>query len=136
MKNKQKKLHPLQITISDLLEWQIFTKAKQIWIQEMYFGDNPIPTYTGSMGYATLAHDWNERQAREYHLFLQVEKLLKRIAKHRKIKKFKPKPYEVYHLIDGKIRFENLMEGTTHDGVSPGLHNNQGQQKTHTTETQ
>ena len=129
MKRKTK-LHPLQITIDNFLACQVFTKAEQIWIQEMYFGDNPIPTYTGSMGYATITQDWNERQAREYYIFLQIETLLKRIARHRKIKQFKPKPYEIYHFIDGKIKFEHIMKGDTHATIPPGRDNGHEQQNT------
>ena len=113
MKRKTK-LHPRQVTIQEYLDWRVFTEAKQVWIQEMYFGDNPVPTYTGSMRYAWLPQDYHELQARQYYVYLQVEKLLKRIAKHRKIKRFKPDPWQIYKLIDGEIKFEDIIEGVSH----------------------
>ena len=112
---KATKIHPRQTTIQEFLEWRVFTEAKQIWIQEMYFGDNPVPTYTGSMGYAWLPQDYHELQERQYYVYLQVEKLLKRIAKHRKIKRFKPDPWQIYKLIGGEIKFESLMKGVPHE---------------------
>lgn len=102
--------YAVQITIEEYLDHRVFLAAKQIYIQEMYFGDAAFPTYTGGLGYGTIAQGIPAQQARTYTLFLEVEKLLKQMAKYRKIKGFKPAPSQVYGLMSGRETVEGIFQ--------------------------
>ena len=101
-----KKSNPLQITMDDILKCRPYLEAKQVYID----WNDGRARQTHPCWYA---EDWNEKASREYYVYLGMERLLKQIARHRKIKGFKPWPYEIYNVISGTTDFEDLLYGKT-----------------------
>ena len=102
----------VQLTFDDFLKRRMFSKAKQEYLNLIVYTDNRSirARQTSPCWYQ---EDYNEKANREYYIYLGMEKLLKQIARHRKIKGFKPWPYEIYAVISGKTDYEDLLNGET-----------------------
>ena len=95
-----------QLTFDDLLAWRVFAEAKQ----EYFDFDNNRARQTMPCWYQ---EDYIEKANRELYIYENMERLLKQIARHRKVKGFKPWPYEIYSIINGTTDFEDLLYGKT-----------------------
>lgn len=107
-----KKRHPLQITFDNILAWQVFEEAEQLYFDPFHFPDEEVPRAPFRF-HSHWPEDWHERQNRLYHVFLAIEKLLKQIARHRKIKGFKPEPSDIYSVINGEKNYKDLIYAKT-----------------------
>ena len=100
----------MQITFDNILKSLEYLNAEQMYFEVLHFPGEAVPSHFSH--YSSCPRSWNEKQARDYHVYCEVEKLLKQIGRYRKIKGFKPAIQQIWNLIEGEIECESLLQAT------------------------